>query len=66
MSFLLDTNVISEWVKPQPNLHVVEWLTQVDEETVFLSVASLAEIRQGVELMAPGKKRDRLGHLAGY
>ena len=60
MSFLLDTNVVSEWVKPQPNPHVVSWLQEVEEERVFLSVASLAEIRRGVELMAPGKRRDRL------
>lgn len=60
MSFLLDTNVISEWVKPQPNPYVDAWLKEVDEERVFLSVASLAEIRRGVELMAPGKRRDRL------
>lgn len=60
MSFLLDTNVVSEWVKPQPNAHVISWLQEVEEERVFLSVASLAEIRRGVELMAPGKRRDRL------
>ena len=60
MSFLLDTNVVSEWVKPQPNPHVVAWLAEVDEDRVFLSVASLAEIRQGVELMSVGKRRDRL------
>jgi predicted nucleic acid-binding protein len=60
VSFLLDTNVVSEWVKPQPNPHVVAWLAEVDEDRVFLSVASLAEIRQGVELMSAGKRRDRL------
>jgi predicted nucleic acid-binding protein len=60
LSFLLDTNVVSEWVKPQPNPHVVSWLQEAEEERVFLSVASLAEIRRGVELMAPGKRRDRL------
>lgn len=59
MNFLLDTNVISEWVKPQPEPQVVAWLQEVDEERVFLSVASLAEIRRGVELMPSGKRRDR-------
>ena len=43
MSFLLDTNVISEWVKPAPNPNVTRWLDEVDEDQVFLSVASLAE-----------------------
>lgn len=60
MSFLLDTNVVSEWVKPTPDANVVRWLSEVDEDQVFLSVASLAEIRRGIELMDPGKRRDRL------
>src|SRR4029079_15212852 len=66
MSFLLDTNVISEWVKPAPNPHVTRWLDEVDEDQVFLSVASLAEIRRGIELMDPGRRHDRLtAWLAG-
>ena len=60
MSFPLDTNVVSEWVKPAPDAHVVQWLNEVDEDRVFLSVVCLAEIRRGVELMTPGKRRDRL------
>ena len=66
MSFLLDSNVISEWVKPAPNPHVTRWMDEADEDQVFLSVASLAEIRRGIELMDPGKRRDRLtAWLAG-
>jgi toxin FitB len=65
MSFLLDTNVISEWVKPAPNPHVTRWLDEADEDQIFLSVA-LAEIRRGIELMDPSKRRDRLtAWLAG-
>ena len=60
MSFLLDTNVISEWVKPEPDPQVVAWLREVAEDRVFLSVAALAEVRRGIELMPPGKRRDRL------
>lgn len=60
MSFLLDTNVVSEWVKPVPDPNVVRWLSEVDEDQVFLSVASLAEIRRGVELMDPGRRRELL------
>jgi predicted nucleic acid-binding protein len=60
VSFLLDTNVISEWAKPEPDPHVVAWLKAAAEDRVFLSVASLAEIRRGIELMPPGKRRDRL------
>ncbi len=60
MSYLVATNVVSEWVKPRPNSGVVEWLADVDEDRVFLSVVSLAEIRRGVELMPSGRRRERL------
>jgi len=60
VNFLLDTNVISEWVKPQPNPNVVTWLAEVDEDRVFLSVASFAEIRHGIEMMPAGRRRERL------
>jgi hypothetical protein len=60
VSFLLDTNVVSEWVKPQPDPGVVTWLAQVDEDRVFLSVITLAELRHGIQRMATGKRRERL------
>src|SRR3546814_656328 len=50
VNFLLDTNVVSEWVKPQPNAGVIAWLAEVDEDRVFLSVVTLAEIRHGIEI----------------
>ena len=61
MSFLLDTNVVSEWMKPHPNPGVVTWLADVDEDRVFLSVITLTELRYGIERMAPGNGRKRLG-----
>jgi toxin FitB len=60
MSFLLDTMVVSEWVKPRPNRGVVAWLAEADEDRVFLSVVSLAELRYGIERMAAGSRRERL------
>jgi len=60
VSFLLDTNVVSEWVKPRPAPNVVSWLAEVDEDRVFLSVVSFAEIRRGIELMPVGQRRERL------
>ena len=60
MNYLLDTNVISEWQKPQPAPRVVDWLTEVDEDRVYLSVVTLAELRLGVDLMAEGRKKSRL------
>ena len=60
MSFLLDTNVISEWVKARPNRGVVAWLAAVDEDQVFISVVTLAELRYGIERMTTGSRRNQL------
>lgn len=57
MNVLLDTNVVSEWVKPRPDRGVVAWLAELDEDRVFLSVMTLGELRQGVELLAAGPRR---------
>ena len=58
--WLIDTNVVSEWVKPRPDTAVVNWLDEADEDRIYLSVVSLAEIRFGVERLAPGRRRTRL------
>ena len=60
MSFLLDTNVISEWVKARPNRGVVAWLAAVDEDRVFISVVTLAELRYGIQRMTTGGRRNQL------
>lgn len=60
MTFLLDTNVVSEWVKPSPNAGVVAWLAEVDEDRTFLSVVTLAELRRGIERLTAGRRRERL------
>ena len=60
MNFLLDTSVVSEWVRPHPNENVVRWLAQVDEDRTYLSVVTFAEIRTGVDAMAPGRRRELL------
>ena len=65
MSFLLDTNVVSEWTKPRPNLGVVAWLARVDEDEVFLSVVTFAELRHGIERLPAGARRRRLDEWLG-
>jgi predicted nucleic acid-binding protein len=47
-------------VRPRPDENVVAWLAEVDEEEVFMSVVSFAELRHGVELLPAGRRRDRL------
>jgi toxin FitB len=60
MNFLLDTNAISEWVKPRPDPGIAAWLDEVDEDRTYLSVITLAELRKGVDRLAGGRRRDRL------
>lgn len=58
--FLLDTNCISEVVRPRPDRRVVDWLDDTDERLLYLSVLTLGEIRKGVAGLAPGKRRAQL------
>jgi toxin FitB len=60
MNFLLDTNAVSEWVKPRPNPGLISWMESVDEDRTFISVISLAEIRYGIERLPVGHRRRRL------
>jgi predicted nucleic acid-binding protein len=60
VNFLLDANLVSEWTKPHPNPGVVSWLADADEDRVFISVVTIAELRRGVERLAIGRRRKRL------
>jgi hypothetical protein len=60
MSFLLDTNVVSELVRPRPDAGLVGWLVDLDEDRVFLSVVTLAELRYGIARLPAGRRRRRL------
>jgi toxin FitB len=60
VNFLLDTNVISEWVRPQPDRNVIAWTAELDEDRAFISVISFAEIRRGIEMLPNGRRRERL------
>jgi len=60
VSFLLDTKIVSEWVEPRPDSGVITWLADVDEDRVFLSVVSIAELRFGIERLPTGTRRNRL------
>ena len=65
MNVLLDTNVLSELRRPAPELKVLSWLDWVDEDRVFMSTASIAELRRGVALMSAGRRRDALAAWIG-
>ena len=63
--FLLDTNLVSELIRVKPARRVLEWIEAADEGLLYLSVLTLGEIRKGLALLASGKRRTRLGSLAG-
>lgn len=58
--FLLDTNIISNVVKPEPSAALLHWWSQQDDNQLFVSTLTLAEIRRGILDLPRGKKRDLL------
>jgi toxin FitB len=58
--FLLDTNVLSELIKPKPDAKVVQWIDGADEAILFLSVLTLVEIRNGIARLRSGSRKARL------
>jgi predicted nucleic acid-binding protein len=57
---LLDTNVVSEPLRPTPESRVIEWIDEQPLETLFLSAVTVAELRAGVALLPSGKRRASL------
>ncbi len=54
---LIDTNVISEFVKLEPSPQVKVWFEAADPQSLFVSVITFGEIRLGLEDMPAGKRR---------
>ena len=68
---LLDTNVVSEAMKPQPDPSVRAWLNEQAAETLYLSSVTLAELFQGIKpklppLISPVKKAARVETRASH
>ena len=57
MSYLVDTNVLSELRRRQPDANVAAWFKQRPAGTLYLSVLTLGEIRKGAEAMADASRR---------
>ena len=57
---ILDTNVVSELMRPSPDHSVVEWFAQQPATYLYISTVSEAELRYGVEILPTGQRRDRL------
>ncbi len=59
MSYLVDTNIYSEPVKPKPEPRVVEWLRKHERE-LYISTVTIGEIRRGIERLPEGKRKAQL------
>lgn len=57
---LLDTNVISELMRADPNSTVLTWFGAHDAASLFISAVTEAELRTGVAILPEGKRRDHL------
>jgi predicted nucleic acid-binding protein len=57
---LLDTNLVSEAMKPEPHPSVRDWLDAQAAETLFLSSVTIAELMFGIGALPRGKRKDRL------
>lgn len=63
--YLLDTNVLSEFKRPRPDVNVYAWADAVNEEATYVSVVSLGELRFGVSLMPPSRRKSELENWLG-
>jgi toxin FitB len=61
---VLDTNVLSELLKPAPNERVVEWFDHRPRQTLFTTVITRAEIQYGIALLPKGTRRSKLAEAA--
>ena len=60
MSYLLDTCVVSELVKSNPNPKVISWVNSRHEEDIFLSSITIGEIQKGISRLPESSKKDEL------
>lgn len=60
MSYLLDTNVISELTRRNPDVRVRDWFQAVPDAALFMSVLTVGEIRKGIEALHDETRREAL------
>lgn len=65
MTYLLDTCVVSELVKPGPDETMVAWMARVPDEACHLSVITVGELAKGAARLPPSAKRVRLERWIG-
>src|ERR1039458_3197188 len=63
--FLLDTNVLSEVLRPLPDANVAAWLKRQAKDFLFLSVVTMGELRKGATLLPQSTRRAQLEQSIG-
>ena len=58
--YLLDTNIISNLIKPEPSQSLRDWMGEQNDDDLFIASLTLAEIQRGILEKPPGKKRNSL------
>lgn len=57
MKYLLDTCVISELIAKKPSKKVIDWIDNIEQESVYFSVVTIGEIRKGIEKLPESKRK---------
>jgi toxin FitB len=57
---ILDTNVVSELIRPKPDSHVIAWIAAQPAHALFITTITEAELRYGVEALPNGKRKTEL------
>ena len=60
MRYLLDTNIVSELVKPKPSQSLIAWMEEQADEDLFIAALTVAEISRGILEKPAGKRRIEL------
>ena len=60
MSYLVDTCVLSETIRPQPNIHVLQWLADAEAKGLFISCLTLGELEKGLAKVTDTTRQQRL------
>ncbi len=58
--YLLDTNIVSDAVKPRPAVQLIEWLERQTDSDLFIAAGTIAEIQRGILQKDPARKRREL------
>lgn len=60
MKYMLDTCVLSEFTRRQPEQRVIDWINSNSEEDLFISVITIGEVQRGIERLSDSKRKTEL------